>query len=285
LRRVVLLCVASCSLVVLGSSGSAAAKGNSSYSPRGTAATADCSKTAATEIVLRLHLNDSEVSDPAGKVLCGSFMGPGSQTMVVSLWGPGNTGFIEWVVLRWDGQAWQFVMKQPFGASITAAGSDIRQTLPIYRASDSRCCPTGGTKSRIWHWNGTRFVASPWKEATKRDPQARGFDSPSLNINCGMFDGGGYHYVVCQSRRPPQKVTMNAAGRLTICRDPTPNNVSNECNLGDRGDGPIQRLAYGKQISVGRFHCQSLQIGVRCTVIQSGKGFLINSAGIRRVGP
>ena len=93
-----------------------------------------------------------------------------------------------------------------------------------------------------------------------------------------------YHYVVCQSRRPPQKVTMNAAGRLTICRDPTPDNVSNECNLGDRGDGPIQRLAYGRQISVGRFRCRSLQIGVKCTVFQSGRGFLINRAGIRRVG-
>ena len=74
------------------------------------------------------------------------------------------------------------------------------------------------------------------------------------------------------------------ADRLTICRDRTPNDFNNECKLGDRGENPIQPLAYGKQITVGRFRCQSLQIGVRCTVIRSGRGFLINRDGVSRVG-
>ena len=56
------------------------------------------------------------------------------------------------------------------------------------------------------------------------------------------------------------------------------------CNTGEhRGGTPT--LAYGRQITVGRFRCLSLQIGVRCTVIQSGKGFLINRDGVTRVGP
>jgi len=247
--------------------------------------TGRCSKADATAVVKRLGLNDPTVATPVYKVLCGSFTGPGSRTMVVSIWGPGNSGPAEWAVFRWYGNTWQFLMKQPAAASITAAGNDIRQTLPIYRPNDPRCCPTGGTKSRLWHWNGSRFVASPWKQVGKADPADRGFDSPSLNINCGMFDNGRYRQVVCQSRKPPQKVILNAAGRLTICIDPTPNDFGNECGIGDRGEGPIRPLAYGRQITVGRFRCQSLEIGVKCTVIKSGKGFLINRDGVSRVGP
>jgi hypothetical protein len=78
---------------------------------------------------------------------------------------------------------------------------------------------------------------------------------------------------------------MGVGGRLTICRDHTPNDEYNDCNLGDRGEDPVRRLAYGRQITVGRFRCLSLKLGVRCTLIQSGKGFLINRAGVKRVGP
>ena len=119
----------------------------------------------------------------------------------------------------------------------------------------------------------------------KGEPERKGFYSPSRNIACGMSDDSKFRYANCQSRVPPQNVTMDANGRVSICRDPTPNNSTNECNLGDPGEGVIPTLAYGKQIIVGRFRCQSLEIGVRCTVIKTGKGFLINRNGARRVGP
>ena len=212
------------------------------------------------------------MADPVGKVLCGSFMGPGSQTMVVSIFGGGNSGLIEFAVFRWDGEAWQFVMKQPAAASITAAGPDIRQTLSIYRPGDPRCCPTGGTKSRIWHWDGSRFVAGPWKQTQTEDA----FYSPSRKIFCWMDDNGHGVAVGCVTFSSRRQVTMGAEGRLKIRRIP-----ASQC--GCRPDG-VRTLAYGKQITVGRFRCQSLQIGVRCTVIQSAKGFLINTAGVRRVG-
>jgi hypothetical protein len=265
---------------VLVSAGFAAGADRSSSSPSVTAAQADCSKAPATEIVLRLHLNDPEVADPVGKVLCGSFTGPGSQTMVVSLWGPGNSGWIEWAVFRWTGNAWEFLMKQPAAASITAAGSDIRQTLPIYRASDSRCCPTGGTKTRIWHWNASSFTVSPWKLVAKGTGEPSRFDSPSHNIHCSMFDGSGKDYsrgVGCNSDTPRRMVNMNADGRLTIRGIPKA-----WCGC-EEPDFP--RLGYGRQLTVGRFRCLSLRSGVRCTVIRSGKGFLINRSGVTRVGP
>jgi hypothetical protein len=275
--------VACLTVVILAFSATVAAA--PSATKRQSSATAGrCSKAAARKIVEQLGLNDQNVANPVYKVLCGSFTGPGSQTMVVLLWGEGNSGVVEWVVFRWAGGTWQFLMKQPTPGSITAAGPDIRQTLPIYRPSDPRCCPTGGTKSRIWHWNGSRFVAGPWEQQGAERKRA-GFYSPSRNIACGMFDDGRYRYVNCQSRRPPQNVTLDATGRVKICRDPTPNNVTNECNIGDPGEGVIPVLAYGKQITIGRFRCVSRETGVTCTVITSGKGFVINRDGVRRVGP
>jgi hypothetical protein len=245
----------------------------------GAAAHADCSKAAATEIVLRLHLNDPEVADPVGKVLCGSFTGPGSQTMVVSLWGPGNSGWIAFAVFRWAGGAWQFLMKAPAAASITAAGSDIRQTLPIYRASDKRCCPTAGTKTRIWHWNGTRFVPSAWRRATPSKSSNNAtvhlyqFTSPSHNIFCRLGDEGTAH---CFSLHTPQSVSLSNDGQIDVCRGA-------RCFGSSRVSVPT--LRYGMQDVYGGYRCRSQRVGVTCTVIASGKGFLINSAGVRRVGP
>lgn len=278
MRRV----VASVTAAILAFSVTAAAA-PSATKREGSTTAGRCSKAAARTIVEQLGLNDQNVANPVYKVLCGSFTGPGSQTMVVSLWGEGNSGVVEWVVFRWIGGTWQFLMKQPAPGSLTAAGPDIRQTLSIYRPSDPRCCPTGGTKSRLWHWNGARFVAGPWKRETAGEPKARGFDSPSLNINCGMFDQTGYRYVRCQSRVPPQVAMLYPSGRVTICRNPS--NGSNVCSLGDRGENPIEILPYGRQIAVGQFRCLSLEIGVKCTVIGSGKGFLINRDGVSRVGP
>jgi hypothetical protein len=105
-----------------------------------------------------------------------------------------------------------------------------------------------------------------------------GFYSPSRNLSCEMADGSGGSAarVSCQSRMLPRSVSMGLAGRLTICRGA-------RC-LGDVGEN-IPTLGYSKQITVGRFRCLSLRTGIRCTVIQSRKGFLINRDGVRRVGP
>jgi hypothetical protein len=77
---------------------------------------------------------------------------------------------------------------------------------------------------------------------------------------------------------------MDHTGRATICRDPTPSNTSNECGIGDPGEGKPRVLAYGRHLTVGRFRCDSLVTGVRCVVTATGKGFLMNRDGVRRVG-
>ena len=277
--------VAACALVALVLAGAVAGKERPRTSPTSRAADADCSKGAALEVVQRLHLNDPEVTNPVYKVLCGSFTGPGSQTMVVSLFGPGSTGMIDWVVFRWDGNAWSFLMKRHQAAVLTAAGANIKETVSIFRPGDPRCCPSGGKKARIWQWDGTHFVAGPWTRVQAGAGNTRRvtiyFFSPSRNINCQMGDDGKRAYgVYCQSNNPPGSVGMGVDGRLRICH-------GRGC-VGNPGEGdvpPATMLGYGRHVTVGRFRCLSQRSGVTCTVIQSGRGFLISRAGIRVVGP
>jgi hypothetical protein len=250
-------------------------------SPGVSTASGRCSKAEAIDAVKRLGLRDVSATYPVWKVLCGAFAGPGSQVMVASISGLENLGMLYWAVFRWSAGEWQFLMRQRQAAVLTAAGSDIRETVSIFQAGDSRCCPSGGTKARIWHWNGSRFAVSAWKQET---PSAQGaaFRSPSGGIECGMGDDGqstsGRRQsasIECWTFRPPLRATLYPSGGLVICR-----RARCTANIGE-----APTLAYGRQITVGRFRCQSLQIGVRCTVIRSGKGFLINRDGVSRVGP
>jgi hypothetical protein len=271
--------------LVTAAGASGAAQGDSSAST--SSASGDCSKATALQVATRFQVVvDPTLANPIAGVLCGAFAGPGSQVMIATFARGTCLPNFGWTAFRFTGGAWQLVPNgsHPGPAFLAAAGSDIRETVPIWRKGDGHCFPGGGTKSRVWQWNGTRFSAGVWKQATTGDPKRRGFYSPSRNIACGIFDDSTSRGVNCQSRIPPQNVTMQPSGRVTICRDPTPNNVTNECNLGDPGEGVIPVLAYGRQITVGRFRCLSLPVGVKCTVISSGKGFLINRDGVSRVG-
>lgn len=102
------------------------------------------------------------------------------------------------------------------------------------------------------------------------------FYSPSHNLSCELADRDVRgSYVYCQSVKLPHSVTMSLTGRLKICRG--------ICCLGNAAVN-TPTLGYGKQITVGRFRCRSLRSGIRCAVIRSGKGFLIDSKVVRRVG-
>jgi hypothetical protein len=103
-----------------------------------------------------------------------------------------------------------------------------------------------------------------------------GFLSPSHNLSCELADRDVRgSYVHCQSVKAPHSVRMGSDGRLKICR-------GTRC-LGNAAENTAT-LNYGKQMTVGRFRCRSQRSGVRCTVIRSGKGFLIHGKGVRRIG-
>ncbi len=254
---------------------SKAEAGSAGASDVTSAASGQCSKAEAIAAVKRLGLSDASPTHPVWKVLCGAFAGAGSQVMVASISGSDNAGMLYWAVFQWTGSEWQFLMKQRHAAIVTAVGSDIRETRSIYRPSDSRCCPSGGTMTRIWHWNGSRFAAGSWKQEQTSDA----FFSPSGNIYCWMRDDDQTAAAVgCQTVSSPHHlVKMGAQGRLKIRRVPA-------AQCGCVPDN-LRTLAYGKQTTVGRFRCESREVGVRCTVIHSGKGFLINRDGVSRAGP
>jgi len=112
------------------------------------------------------------------------------------------------------------------------------------------------------------------------DPITRAeIHSPSRNLGCQLIDQGtASATVVCASYKPPHWASLTPAGRLKICpRGP-------RCT-GNWGEGTHFRLlAYGHTINVGRFRCLSQPTGIKCIVIRTGKGFVINRAGVTRVG-
>ena len=176
---------------------------------------------------------------------------------------------------------------------LITVGADIRETTPVFRQGDNRCNPSGGSHARIWHWDKTRFTAGPWKQATPPKPSQTTvpkpnqntvhlfyLSSPSHNLWC---DVGDEDKVYCVSAKLPHSVTLTTDGMVKICSGPPC--VGNQ-KLFKPGD-PV--LAYGQQDEQGRYRCKSETTGISCTVIAAGKGFgkgfLINSAGVRRVGP
>jgi len=245
-------------------------------------ASGPCTKSTARQLIAEHDLNGFRLPDPVLQLLCGPFTGPASQAMAVVI-GPLPTCWPsqEWVVFSLTGGEWKLVLdrSQFIQPPLVAVGGDIRETAPIFRPGDARCIPTGGSHARLWHWDGTRFVAGPWRQVKPPEPIGIAqLYSPSRNLRCGMLDSArfGVPGVTCWSLKPEHRVSMNVNGQLNICRA--------GCTA-DFGESPRpQLLAYGKQITVGRFRCYSLRAGIKCVVIRSGKGFVINRDGVRKVG-
>ena len=81
---------------------------------------------------------------------------------------------------------------------MTAVGGDIRERWEVYRRGDGPCTPSGGTRSRLWHWDGSSLVAgkakrianplggNPGNPATSAEGY---FKTPSGNIICFFSTG------------------------------------------------------------------------------------------------
>ena len=243
-----------------------------------TPAPTGCTKATATRLVEQNRLNHFGLPNPVRQALCGPFTGPGSTAMAVTIGAPTCWGIQHWAVFTFKGGAWRLALDQAafLMPPLAAVGSGIRETTAVHRAGDGRCFPSGGTRARIWRWNGSRLVAGPWQQQASGEPQRRAFYSPSRNLFCNMAPRG----VTCSSGKPEHVVSMGLDGRLIICRG-----IGCIGNAGETDPQPNPTLlAYGRQITAGRFRCLSLESGVRCTVTQTGKGFLINRDGISRVG-
>ena len=138
---------------------------------------AECSSATAKQLALERKLNPFGLDEPIVQTLCGPFTGPGSNAMAITLSAPTCWSPQGWAVLTFAGGDWQLVLERPLrflAGPLVAIGSDIRETVTVVRHGDSRCSPSGGTRARLWHWDGTRLVAGPFKQVTPGVVRPRG---------------------------------------------------------------------------------------------------------------
>jgi uncharacterized protein DUF6636 len=253
-----------------------------------------CSLAEANAVAERLHLNDGlVVAKRVNRVLCGPFVGRGSNAMIASLSRETCLPNIGWAVFRFVGGNWQLIMKRDGFAILSRAGSDIREEVPIFRSGDSPCFPSGGERARIWHWNGSRLVAGPWKRGTPADTLKSGyFKTPSANIVCGhhIYTGSqaAKSSVGCRIKsglKPPppgtppgcfsrNEVSVGVTGRASTGRHICPGEPE-----GDAGvfvfESQARVLAYGMTWSGGSIRCTSAETGLTCRN-KSGHGFFLS---------
>jgi serine/threonine-protein kinase len=109
-------------------------------------------------------------------------------------------------------------------------------------------------------------------------PNVKFFQSPTGNISCEIDYRRGYGIsdsAYCMSISPPQNVSMNSGGVLTVCT------AGDSCLSNPPQGEPT--LPYGHTTGIGPFTCLSESSGVTCTV-GSGRGFAISKSGITPVG-
>ena len=219
------------------------------------------------------------------QLLCGPFAGPGSTAMVMSFRAPTCWGEQGWAMFRRVGGTWRLVKVQrgTFLFPFIVVDNDIQENSPAFRRGDPRCLPSLGRQGRIWHWNGKRLVPSTagWMLLTLDKPGGSGgglYSPLPGRISCTMKNGDEDQYFVrCESETLGQSATLTLTGEVTIC--------TTGCTLTRSAWGlRPARVPFGQGVTLDDFRCLSQQAGVLCTVIASGKGFLITSTGISRVG-
>ncbi len=261
-------------------------------SPGASTASGNCSKATALQVATRFRVvADPTLPSPIAKVLCGPFTGPGSRAMAVTFARGTCLPNHGWALFSYTNGGWQLVpgRHDGFVVSLAGVGSDIRETVPVWRSYDSPCNPSGGTRARTWRWNGSRLVAGPWKQVTPADSYVNGaFKSPSSNIVCEYFIHIGSRasesYVGCviktglrpaPPRRPCQeggyagdRVYLGVTGRVEVpscAGDPGPYVSVDRARV----------LGYGKTWSGGGFRCTSAEAGLTCRN-KSGNGFFLS---------
>jgi hypothetical protein len=213
---------------------------------------------------------------PVGQVLCGPFVGAGSRAMAATVAIPSCGLSVGWAVFRYATGAWRLVMNVKHGAYLDAVGSDIRETIGVLAPRDPHCFPSS-VKYHFWHWNGSRLTAGPWFRALSYNPVV----SPDGKIFCsfGIVDYPNFE-AHCVTLSPVHSARLLANGTLTTC------DASGSCLNGvDRTGTHV--VPYGQADEWNEFHCLSESKGITCTVIggkAAGKGFLINSSGVTKVG-
>lgn len=281
-------------MVVAAASLTSLAASSPSYSKPG-ATSADCSRATALEVGRPFFRDPGSGGNPIGQVLCGPFAGAGSEAMAVTFNAPTCWSPQRWVVFRFSEGEWRVALDQSaFIFPLVVVGADLRERRPVFRAGDPRCLPSGGSRARIWHWDGTRFTAGPWKQVTPGAVTSGYFKTPSGNIVCFHSPGARdlpRGIVVCGIKSglkpaPPRRPCENggyAGDRVELFA--TGRAHAPSC-AGDPGPftGLVvgaRVLGYGKTWSGSGLRCTSGFKGLTCGN-KSRHGFFLSRAHWRR---
>jgi len=97
-----------------------------------------------------------------GQTLCFDFTGDGREDIVFTGWEFADNGAHYWAAFRARGDDWSRVIfkrdccrvRRATKIRIARLGGTILVRQPIFRPGNKNCCPTGGTQTGRWRWNG-----------------------------------------------------------------------------------------------------------------------------------
>jgi hypothetical protein len=238
--------------------------------PHGTAVASDCSKTAVRQAAAAAEVASPDFPGEVVGGVCGAFLGPGSRAMGVVLRAQQCAPNRIWTVLAFTDGAWRHVTgpwdRGPRIEGLRKVGDDIREERPVFRAADHGCVPTGGSRARRWHWDGTRLKPGAFQRARRPDPRPRAFRAFGGALACSMRDDHHAHRVLCGGR--PFGVRLNAVGGVDRCR----------C----RRPAATRLLRPGHGLVVGLFACDAAAATLTCEWA-NGRGFALTAAGRLRI--
>jgi hypothetical protein len=96
-------------------------------------------------------------ADPAAadSVVCFGF------AMAVSLASGGTAGDVAWIGFAPAGSGWRPVKEEGgYKLGVFRYHEELEVVLPVYRASDPNCCPTGGFDRAFYRFDGKSFVVA-----------------------------------------------------------------------------------------------------------------------------
>jgi hypothetical protein len=170
---------------------------------------------------------------------------------------------------------------EPADCSPTTA---LRVAKRFFLRGEGRCNPSGGSHSRLWRWDGSRRVAGPWTQvsAAPRTVHLDNFLSQDRKVWCRIFKDSTQDEAWCVTMSPQHSGSVRRNGTVRLCKGPGPGTCTQNWDTG----APV--LRHGQLSELYGYRCSSATKGITCTVITGagkGKGFLINRATVRRVGP
>lgn len=256
----------------------------------------ECDEATATALGEEYGLNPFAPATTAMSPICGEFLGPGIEAMIARAIPATCGGYFGWAAFsRQPDGSWKLVWRYKNGqADLQAIGDDLEETNQVLGPHDVRCAGEKTTKTRIWHWDGQRFVAGPWSIHPKPSILAPSFflTVRGSGIFCTMADspkiptlpGHNYHNgVSCISfgRFNDQHAVLRPNGTVRSCRN---HGRRHDCiypQLCGCGEDDIS-VHVGEQMVVGRYACRIRRRSVKC-LDEAGAGFVISPRKVRRL--